>query len=60
MNKFEALRKASLDPNSRMRGPTINGELISGLDQATRDAIVINALKLIGIKNPVIPGRSHG
>lgn len=30
----------------------------SGLDQATRDAIVRSALKAIGVKNPVIPGRT--
>lgn len=29
----------------------------SGLDQATRDAIVTNALKVIGVKDIVIPGR---
>lgn len=30
----------------------------SGLDQATRDAIVINALKVIGVKDIVMPGRT--
>lgn len=42
MDKFKALQRASY---------------VSGLDQATLDAIVINALKAIGVKNPVIPGR---
>ena len=55
MDKFKALQRALVDHQKSkpgLRGPH------TGLDQATCDAIVINALKAIGVKSPVIPGRT--
>ena len=59
MDKFKALQRASVDHQKSMRGPIVGGHYVFGLDQATLDAIVVNALKVIGVKNPVIPGRQR-
>lgn len=59
MDKIKALQRASVDYQKPMKGPIIGGRYVSGLDQATRDAIVVNALRAIGVQNPVIPGRQH-
>lgn len=58
MDKLKALQRASVDYQKPMRGPIIGGQYVSGLDQATRDAIVINALRAIGVQNIRIPGRT--